>query len=418
MSLFVGEYGGVMDGVGFLSAGFASGGPVLRARGLVGLSSRGLKVRLAVSTRDFELEDVRSGSGKRKVVGEADAGPEGEVVLASEQAVEDEKLDAEAVFNYMWPRATMILVAALWGTNFAVVKMLDESVRVAASAFARFGLAALALSPWMIGASREVLFRGFDIGKYVFMGYYLQTMALKYSTANKIAFLCSLTVVFVPLLGTMFPSKEHGVEKNPVPMISILLAISGVALLELSSAATPSVGDILGFLSTIAFAYKFICNERALSKYPDSAMALSAAQLATVGGLSAVWYAIDSLMLYGTLDFSGIQVAVSDSLVFGSLLYTGLITTGLTLVLENLSLKRLSAAELSLLVSSEPFFAAAFSAFFLDETLTSQGVLGGFLIFTACLSSSLSTELSTRAGEVVDKFFGWMPGMKRKLKGD
>jgi len=145
-------------------------------------------------------------------------------------------------------------------------------------------------------------------------------------------------------------------------------------------------------------------------------MALSAAQLATVGGLSAVWYVVDSLMLYGTLDFSGVQVAASDSLVFGSLLYTGLVTTGLTLVLENLSLKRLSAAELSLLVSSEPFFAAAFSAFFLNETLTSQGVLGGFLIFTACLSSSFSTELRKRGTEIVDRFTRWMPGMKAKPK--
>eukprot|EP00189_Rhodosorus_marinus_P002354 CAMPEP_0113969530 /NCGR_PEP_ID=MMETSP0011_2-20120614/10390_1 /TAXON_ID=101924 /ORGANISM="Rhodosorus marinus" /LENGTH=417 /DNA_ID=CAMNT_0000983241 /DNA_START=301 /DNA_END=1554 /DNA_ORIENTATION=+ /assembly_acc=CAM_ASM_000156 len=413
----VGEYGGFADGVGFLTPGFAFRGRVLRGRQLIAFVPRGPKVRLHVSIRDLELENVGSGGGESKVAGEAAAGLEAEVFPSPEQSVEDEKLDPEAVFNYIWPRATMILVAALWGTNFAIVKMLDESVRVAASAFARFGLAALALSPWMIGAPKEVLLRGFDIGKYVFLGYYFQTVALKYSTANKIAFLCSLTVVFVPLLSTMFPSKEHGGdEKNQVPMVSILLAISGVALLELSSAVTPSVGDILGFLSTIAFAYKFVCNERALSKYPGSAMALSAAQLATVGGLSAVWYVVDSLMLYGTLDFSGVQVAASDSLVFGSLLYTGLVTTGLTLVLENLSLKRLSAAELSLLVSSEPFFAAAFSAFFLNETLTSQGVLGGFLIFTACLSSSFSTELRKRGTEIVDRFTRWMPGMKAKPK--
>mmetsp|Transcript_10624 Transcript_10624/g.44245 ORF Transcript_10624/g.44245 Transcript_10624/m.44245 type:complete len:415 (-) Transcript_10624:183-1427(-) len=384
--------------------------------------ARAPTVRLRVSLRDRELEDLVTSSGKFPKTFEDAISEEEErrdMVSSAEEAVAEEPADekvsaARSAFDYLWPRALLLLVAGIWGTNFGIVKLLDDSVRSSASAMARFGLAAVALSPAMIGASREVLFRGFDIGKYVFAGYFLQANALRYSDSNKIAFLCSLAVVFVPILNSLFPAKELEAEKKSAPILSILLAVSGVGLLELSSNAAPSIGDLLGLLQAVAFAAGFVANERAMAKYPTSVMPLSAAQLTTVGGLAGLWYLVDSLMLYGSFDLSGITIAASDPLIFGSLLYTGLITTAAAVVLENFALKKVSASELSVLLSTEPFFAAAFSAFFLDESLTTKGIFGGCLIIAACLSNQFSDVLTSKR----EWLMGLVPGMRPKAKSD
>lgn len=123
---------------------------------------------------------------------------------------------------------------------------------------------------------------------------------------------------------------------------------------------------------------------------------MSAAQVMTVGGLSIVWYCLDSLFLYGNFDLQGITVAASDPLVFGSLLYTGLVTTALAIVMENIALQSVSASELSVLLSTEPFFAAAFSAFFLNESLTTKGVIGGGFIIAACLVGQIPDTFRER----------------------
>mmetsp|Transcript_10627 Transcript_10627/g.44258 ORF Transcript_10627/g.44258 Transcript_10627/m.44258 type:complete len:267 (-) Transcript_10627:745-1545(-) len=236
--------------------------------------ARAPTVRLRVSLRDRELEDLVTSSGKFPKTFEDAISEEEErrdMVSSAEEAVAEEPADekvsaARSAFDYLWPRALLLLVAGIWGTNFGIVKLLDDSVRSSASAMAPFGLAAGALSPAMIGASREVLFRGFDIGKYVFAGYFLQANALRYSDSNKIAFLCSLAVVFVPILNSLFPAKELEAEKKSAPILSILLAVSGVGLLELSSNAAPSIGDLLGLLQAVAFAAGFVANERAMAK--------------------------------------------------------------------------------------------------------------------------------------------------------
>jgi len=355
-----------------------------------------------VAEKELRAEDAR----KRQLTEEP------RTAEAGEQAGE-EKVSA---WGYLWPRAMLLAVAAIWGTNFGVIKLLDESLRTSASAAGRFGLAALALSPALINAPREVVMRGLGLGNVVFMGYFLQANALRESESNKIAFLCSLAVVFVPLINKLFPEKDAHAEKKSAPLLSILLAVSGVGLLELSSSTAPGFGDFLGLLQALAFACGFVGNERAMNRYPGSAIALSAAQLASVAGLSAVWYFFDSVVLYGSFDLQGITVAAGDPLVLGALLYTGLITTGLAVVLENFSLQKVSASELTVLLSTEPFFAAAFSAFFLNESLTSQGIAGGMLIIAACLSN----QMQGAAKSALDsKWLRWLPWRRAKAgKGE
>lgn len=189
--------------------GFVSSVSVVRGRRervwcLSDRKGRRRDVRVRSSLKDPEVEDVVVErwikEGKVEVDEKVGVGE-----LRKEEEVSVEK-EGGSVWGYIWPRTILLFVAAVWGTNFGVVKLLDESVRSSASAMGRFVLAAVALSPALLGAPRELISEGFSIGTFVFAGYFLQAIALNSSESNKIAFLCSLAVVFVPVLNRIFPA--------------------------------------------------------------------------------------------------------------------------------------------------------------------------------------------------------------------
>lgn len=114
---------------------------------------------------------------------------------------------------YLWPRVLLLGVAAIWGTNFGTVKLIQTALPASAAAGVRFGLAAAALSPALLGARRRLsagLWReGVVAGLWVFAGYATQSIALEGCHANTSAFLCSLAVAAVPLLTWLFPSLRY-----------------------------------------------------------------------------------------------------------------------------------------------------------------------------------------------------------------
>lgn len=68
-----------------------------------------------------------------------------------------------------------------------------------------------------------------------------------------------------------------------------------------------------------------------------------------------------------------------------ALAYTGVVTTGCAVWLQNVALKDVSAAEMALLFSTIPLWAAAFSALALAEHVGVSVALGGTLIVAACV---------------------------------
>lgn len=101
-------------------------------------------------------------------------------------------------------RALLIGAAALYGTNFALVKILDEHVPVGASTSLRFGLAALATMSWLVpsqnaaddskiidNAAKSALswgpiFAGMEIGFWNSVGYIAQAVGLATIDASKV----------------------------------------------------------------------------------------------------------------------------------------------------------------------------------------------------------------------------------------
>lgn len=324
---------------------------------------------------------------------------------------------------YIWPRALLLGIAAVWGTNFATVKLLQsgiDAVPLPVAALARFGLAASFLAPMAYHEARRgrmpqlaSVRDSVGIGLVVSVGYFAQSLSLMTTEANKSAFICSLAVVLVPLLerAGRLVGLGRGAQKEENPVVTWgapLLAVLGVGLLELGGASKPCEGDLWALVQATGFALGFIGNAKAASKYPGFTLSITAVQLATVAGFSGLWACIDAstaVHSFALPDLSPVFASPANAI---AVIYAGVVTTALTVWLENIALVHVSAAELAVLLSTEPFWAAAFAAVLLGETMGPQAVAGGAIILMACV-------LNQSKGIDFGKMFRHQSGMLARL---
>ena len=82
------------------------------------------------------------------------------------------------------------------------------------------------------------------------------------------------------------------------------------------------------------------------------------------------------------------------------MVYTGLFSTALTVLLQTRALGMLPATDSSVIVATEPLWAALFANFLLGEVLDDGAQLGGLLIMLGCLSNTvLPVYLGVKQGE-------------------
>ena len=274
-------------------------------------------------------------------------------IEATEELIEEEMDElAKAPIGPWIARGILLLVAIVWGTNFASVKYLETlcfhppcNHPPSEAALARFGVAGLASLPFLIGQRKDVILAGLECGLWITAGYFTQALALATIPSGKTAFICSLTVVVVPLISFILYKKPI-TSSN---LISAVIALSGVAILEglvdfheilglpaagadtslvegaatsastvmegvrgiaaeepttaiASAAAAGSSffakhkGDFLALGQPLGFGFSFMKIEQYVEKFKDvhnRVLTISSAQCVAVGLLSLLWVLFD-----------------------------------------------------------------------------------------------------------------------------
>ena len=167
-------------------------------------------------------------------------------------------------------RVTMIGVAAMYGTNFASVKILEEAMPPSVAAALRFTIASIVLLPLFRGASQKVVLPSIQIGLLTAGGYYAQGMSLASggADASTSAFLCSLAVVVCPLLDLVQGTRKLGRSEA----VAIALAVAGTGVLELTG-SVPGTGDLWAMVQPLVFGTPFWKVEQLIHKFPTQANA-------------------------------------------------------------------------------------------------------------------------------------------------
>lgn len=270
-------------------------------------------------------------------------------------------------------RFLVLLASCIYGTNFTVVKLLDDTMPLSVSACLRFGLAASVVSALVLSREPDdvepklkkernlAFWGGVEIGLWYCIGYIAQgtknwkrivisgvaifnipfkdsylvylflAEGLQTVAAGKSAFFNALAVVVVPILDVMFKSKIL----KPTEIASVLIACLGVGMLELGpeGGLTISSGDVLAFMQTIFFGIGYWRLESESHTHSDQAARLTIGQLSAVG-VGSLFYAFTELG-FGHLGISSFEQVIGwfeDPFIVGALLWTGLISTALALV--------------------------------------------------------------------------------------
>ena len=218
---------------------------------------------------------------------------------------------------------------------------------------------------------------GFVLGLLLFIGYALQTVGCKYTTAGKNAFLTAAYVVMVPFLHRLINNQKT--EK--INIAAGFIALLGIGLLSLRQDFMMNIGDLLTLLCGVAFAVHMVF----VVKYTAShdPVLLTVLQL----GIAAVMSWIAAPIIDG-----GFPAEAFHTDIIGGMLYLGLMSTMLAFLLQNVCQKYISPSTAAILLSTESVFGIMFSIIFLAEKLSLRMAVGCVLIFVAIILSQLKLK--------------------------
>jgi drug/metabolite transporter (DMT)-like permease len=274
----------------------------------------------------------------------------------------------------------LLVVAVVWGVNFAFVKFALADFYPLSFTVLRFFLAALFLVAIML-VRREPLFleRG-DIGetgKLGFIGITLYNLlfmeGLHLTTASNAALFISTSPLFAALLLARSTRERF---KAPV-VTGLLLSTLGVFLviqsrpggLDLSRRGL--AGDLLTLCAAAFWALYTIKAKPLLAKY--SAIKVTAYSMA------AGTVMLLPIGAYELLNQSWSNVSLRSWAAF---LFSALISGGLAFTLWYEGVKKIGVTRTVVYHYLVPFVAVLFAALFLGERITLSQILGGVFILT------------------------------------
>ena len=319
--------------------------------------------------------------------------------------------------------ALLLVISAVYGSNYAAIKVLDEVLDPFYSTIVRFALAAAVFVPAVLkdlgsgpDKKREILAGGCEIGLLNGFGYLFQAVSLEQpdSSTSTVAFVASLSCVVVPLLDFIIPAIK-GREMPPLGklerLLPALLALVGVGCLELyqdggAELSPVSLYNAAAAAQPIFFGLAFWRLEKVIKRCTtsDEQAAFTGANLIVVllvaftffvvSTLSDAWAGGDASQTLPALSILLQRIADQRELlvqpnIILALIWTGLITTAGATLLESFAVQKLTASEVSIIYTTEPLWGTAIAFAMLGESVGVNTWLGGVFISSACILSSL-----------------------------
>ncbi|MBW8800606.1 MAG: DMT family transporter [Streptomyces sp.] len=262
----------------------------------------------------------------------------------------------------------LLLVTAVWGATFLVVK--DATVGMPVFSFLtwRFAIAAVVMAAFRPSVVRRLdrgtLGRGAAAGFLLGVAFILQTLGLQHTSAAVSGFLTGLFVVLTPLLAWLLFRQRL----SPLTWTAALTATAGLALITLSGASFGS-GEALTLLCAVCFALHLL----ALGRWSPGrdAYAFTVVQLATAA----------LMCLIGTVPH-GVRIPHGAG-AWTAVLVTAVLASAFAYMVQTWAQKHVTATQAAVILTMEPVFAGLFAVLAGGERLTLSTLAGGALVVTA-----------------------------------
>lgn len=272
----------------------------------------------------------------------------------------------------------LLLVALIWGATFVMVKEAVSQIGVFTFLTLRFLVAALVLTlifwPRLRASSLREFLAGALVGFFLFGGYALQTIGLRYTSVSKTGFITGLSVVIVPLLSTLILGRKPDLNS----LVGVLLATTGLGLLTLRDLSVAQ-GDLWVLGGAVAFALQIVALGRFAPQMKTDSLATI--QVATVALLSAPF----------AWAREGAPLQMSDQVWF-AISFTGIVATSLAFLAQSKAQRLTSPTHTALIFATEPVFAALFGYLLLQERLGWRELLGCALILAGMIVGEIGVS--------------------------
>ncbi|MBK8945307.1 MAG: DMT family transporter [Ignavibacteriae bacterium] len=295
--------------------------------------------------------------------------------------------------------AILLLITLLWGATFVIVKESLNDISSMAFIALRFLIAGIFLLPFIIKKkfTKQNFNAGILLGILLFIGFAVQTIGLKYTSATKSGFFTGTTVIMIPILQTII---EKRIPTKGVILGSILVMI-GIAFLSSGGnsifslfndiATNFNLGDGLTLVCAFFFAIYIIYLDIETTKHEF--WVLLFLQIITTAILAILFS-----FIFSGINLEHFKIDLTNNLI-GGILYTSIFATLITTALQTKYQKDVTPAKAGIIFSFEPIFAAIFAFFILGEKITNFGYFGAALIMLGLFISELYENIFIKNGK-------------------
>jgi len=265
----------------------------------------------------------------------------------------------------------LLVVAAVWGSTYLVVKALGNVGEITGMMALRFVIASAAL--WLYWAFTRTKFQkqewllgiAFGISQIIVLN--LEAQSVHYTSATNGGLIIALSIVSVPIL-------ESAWRKNWLPkkfFIATLIALIGVFLLIIGNGVVqPNIGDLLMLLAVILRTIHFVALGVFTQGKTYSPVNLTVVMVSTSALVMMCINpvgAIKNAMIYTPFDWT-------------LMLFLAIICTSAAFIGMNWAVKHTSASRASLLLGTEPVWSTVIATIVGGELMGPMGILGTLLI--------------------------------------
>ncbi|MBA3966011.1 MAG: DMT family transporter [Nitrospirales bacterium] len=274
------------------------------------------------------------------------------------------------------PQLALLLTTFVWGATFPATKAALEQIPPLSFLFLRFLLGMVLVLAFLLLTRRRLATDAFTLRisliatGWLFLGYVLQTVGLRSTTASNSAFITMLYVVFVPLYLRRMGAHTWG--SNGIALVGLWVLVRPTA--------SANLGDLLTLGSAVTFAAHMVCLER-YTRVADP-VSLFAWQLLLM-----------TLAMSGTMWWENPTSSMFEPtrVLFVGLGVTGILATG-AFAVQMWAQRLLPAQQVALLFAAEPAVAAWLAWYFLGETMDAPGWFGSAMILGGVLLGSIGTD--------------------------
>lgn len=289
----------------------------------------------------------------------------------------------------------LMLTAIIWGTAFVAQREGMSSIGPFMFSALRMYLGTLTLIPIIYiydlklksspnhkvpgfiekKARRKTMMQGgFWCGLIIFFAANFQQVGLVSTSAGKTAFITTLYILLVPLIGIFLKRSLSWTI-----WAGVVLGTAGLYFLCITESLSISFGDLVILIGAFFWALHILF----MDYYAPKVMVtkLIAIQFFVSGTLSLIVSLITEPIV-----FEGLINALP------TIVYTGVMSSGFAFTFQGLGQKDANPTTASIILSTEALFGAIAGYLFLSEVFTQREFLGCVLMFTAIIIAQLPTK--------------------------